>query len=372
MEEKQESARQRTLARELEWVRMLAKARQAKSKARLADYEHLVAEETGERRRDEVEIQIPAGPRLGDLVVEAEGLTKGYGDRLLIDDLTFTLPRGGIVGVIGPNGAGKTTLFRMIVGQEKPDGGQLRVGRRPCKLAYVDQTRDALDPAKTVFEEISGRPGPDHAGGKREVNSRAYVGSVQLHAARTSRRRSASSRAASATASTWPSCCGRAATCCCSTSRPTTSTSTRCARWRRRSLDFAGCAVVISHDRWFLDRIATHILAFEGDSKVVWCEGNFQEYEAAPQAGAWARRRAQPAPHHLPSPDGPLLDPGAREPPERRRQAPSFGCSARNRPPYVPSEGTGVPPPRFTETSGHWMPRRPDRQPPEDAHGSGG
>ncbi|HUE40134.1 MAG TPA: energy-dependent translational throttle protein EttA, partial [Candidatus Binatia bacterium] len=275
-EEKQESARQRTLERELEWVRMAPRARQAKSKARLKAYETLLAEGGGQRA-DDLEISIPPGPRLGNLVVEAKGLRKGYGDRLLIDDLSFALPPGGIVGVIGPNGAGKTTLFRMITGEEKPDGGSLRVGDT-VDLAYVDQSRDSLDGAKTVWEEISG--GADRLlVGKREVPSRAYVASFnfkgtdqqkqvgelsggernRLHLAKLLRRG------------------GNLLL----LDEPTNDLDVDTLRALEDALvEFAGCAVVISHDRWFLDRIATHMLAFEGDSRVMWFEGNYQDYEA--------------------------------------------------------------------------------------------
>jgi len=275
-EEKQASARQRTLERELEWVRMAPRARQAKSKARLKAYETLLAE-GGNQRVDDLEISIPAGPRLGNLVVEAKGLRKGYGDRLLIDDLSFSLPPGGIVGVIGPNGAGKTTLFRMITGEEKPDGGSLRLGDT-VELAYVDQNRDALDAKKTVWEEISG--GADRLMvGKREVPSRAYVASFnfkgtdqqkkvgelsggernRLHLAKLLRRG------------------GNLLL----LDEPTNDLDVDTLRALEDALvEFAGCAVVISHDRWFLDRIATHMLAFEGDSRVTWFEGNYQDYEA--------------------------------------------------------------------------------------------
>ena len=230
-EEKAESARQRTLARELEWVRASPRARQAKSKARLAAYEELLAEETA-KREDSIEISIPPGPRLGDLVVKADKLKKAYGDNVLIEDLTFNLPRGGIVGVIGPNGAGKTTLFRMMTGQEKPDGGTLRIGDT-VKLAYVDQSRDALDGDKTAFDEIA--QGAEILEiGKRKIPARAYVVRVQLQGRPTSRSGSRTCQAASATAFTSRSCCARAATCCCWTSRPTISTSTRCGRWRTR------------------------------------------------------------------------------------------------------------------------------------------
>ena len=229
VEEKTESARRRTLARELEWVRMSPRARHAKSKARLGAYEKLFAEEQNVKL-DKVEIHIPPGPRLGDVVIEAEHVQKGFGDRLLVEDLTFSLPPAGIVGVVGPNGAGKTTLFRMIAGEEQPDAGTLKVGDT-VQLAYVDQSRADLDPASTVWKEISG--GHDIIElGKREVNSRQYVSLVQLQGGATSRSASVTSRAASATACTSRSCCAAAATCCCSTSRRTTSTSTRCARSR--------------------------------------------------------------------------------------------------------------------------------------------
>ena len=276
VEQKQEGARQKTLSRELEWVRMNPRARQAKSKARIAAYENLLAQEK-DRQYDPTEIRIPAGDRLGNVVVDAKGLKKAFGDRLLFDDLTFSLPRGGIVGVIGPNGAGKTTLFRMIMGQEKPDAGELKLGET-VQLAYVDQSRDALDPTKNVWAEISG--GEDKIMvGKREVASRAYVsqfnfqGSDQqkkvgdlsggernrVHLAKLLRRG------------------GNVLL----LDEPTNDLDVDTLRALEEALlDFAGCAVVISHDRWFLDRIATHILAFEGDSKAVWFEGNYQAYEA--------------------------------------------------------------------------------------------
>ena len=277
-EEKQESARRKALARELEWA--THGARGARRQEQGPPQRLREAGRPGIRgaAEDDLIIQIPPGPHLGDLVVRAENVRKGYGDNLLMEDLNFDLPRGGIVGIIGANGAGKTTLFRMIVGQEKPDAGKLRVGETVVP-AYVDQNRDALDGDKTVFEEITG--GAEFL----------MLGQAQGRLARlrrpgsTSRGPTSSARcpscpAASATASTWPSCCAAAATCCCSTSRPTTSTWTRCGRLEEALLNFGGCAVVISHDRWFLDRIATHILAFEGDSKTVWCEGNYQTYEA--------------------------------------------------------------------------------------------
>ena len=230
-EEKSETKRQKTLQRELEWIRMSPRARQAKGKARLNAYEQLLNEDTAQKI-EQVEIYIPPGPRLGDIVVEARGLRKAYGDKLLIDDLTFTLPRGGIVGVIGPNGAGKTTLFRMITGQEKPDAGTLRLGET-VQLGYVDQSRDALDAEQERLggdHRRRGRADDRQADGRR----RAPTSRGSTSRARSSSARSARCRAASATACTWRSCCSAAPTCCCSTSRPTTSTSTRCARSKRR------------------------------------------------------------------------------------------------------------------------------------------
>jgi ATP-binding cassette ChvD family protein len=275
-EEKQESARQRQLARELEWVRQSPKARQAKSKARLAAYEDLLNKETAEKKQDDIEIQVPQGPRLGDDVVIAENLRKGFGENLLIDGLTFRLPKGGIVGVIGPNGAGKTTLFRMIVGQEKPDGGELKIGST-VKLAYVDQSREALKGDNSVWKEVS--DGADYLEyGKQKISSRAYCswfgfrGSDQqklvkelsggernrLHLAKTLK------------------VGGNLLL----LDEPTNDLDVDTLRSLEEALyQFAGCAVVISHDRWFLDRVATHILAFEGDSKVVWFEGNYEAYE---------------------------------------------------------------------------------------------
>ena len=275
-EEKQASARQRTLDRELDWIRMSPRARQAKSKARISAYEQLRGEEA-DRAPESVEIAIPPGPRLGDLVVEAIDLSKAYGERLLIDDLDFTLPAGGIVGVIGANGAGKTTLFRMIVGQEHPDAGTLRIGET-VQLAYVDQSHDALDAAKNVFEEIS--QGDDRIKvGKREIAARAYVASFgfkgsdqqkkvgvlsggernRLHLAKMIRRG------------------GNVLL----LDEPTNDLDVDTLRALEDALiGFAGCVVVITHDRWFLNRIATHILAFEGDSHVEWFEGNYQDYDA--------------------------------------------------------------------------------------------
>jgi energy-dependent translational throttle protein EttA len=275
-EEKQETARQRTLARELEWVRMAPRARQAKSKARLAAYETMLAEDAN-RREDNVEIAIPAGPRLGDLVVEADQLRKGYGDRLLIEDLSFKLPRGGIVGVIGPNGAGKTTLFRMITGQEKPDGGKLRVGET-VELAYVDQSRDTLDPDHTVWQEISGGAEILELG-KRKLNSRAYVAGFNFKGSDQQKKvgtLSGGERNRVHLAKLLKTG-GNVLL----LDEPTNDLDVDTLRALEDALlGFAGCAVVISHDRWFLDRIASHILAFEGDSKVTWFEGNYQDYSA--------------------------------------------------------------------------------------------
>jgi len=275
-EEKQAGARQRTLERELEWVRMAPRARQAKGKARLAAYEKLLAEET-EKAPESVEIYIPPGPRLGGVVVEAEGVAKGYGDNLLFENLTFKLPRGGLVGVIGPNGAGKTTLFRMITGQEKPDRGTLRLGET-VTLGYVDQSRDALDPTKNVFEAIS--EGNEMIElGKRQVNARSYVASFNFKGVDQQKRikdLSGGERNRVHLARTLKTGANLLLL-----DEPTNDLDVDTLRALEEALlEFAGCAVVISHDRWFLDRIATHILAFEGDSKAVWFEGNYQDYEA--------------------------------------------------------------------------------------------
>jgi ATP-binding cassette ChvD family protein len=275
VEEKHASARRRTLERELEWVRMAPRARQAKSKARIRAYEALVAE--GEQRLpDAVEIAIPPGPRLGDVVLEADHLRKGYGERLLIDDLCFALPPGGIVGVIGANGAGKTTLFRMIVGQEKPDAGELRLGKT-VKLAWVDQSRDALDPRKTVWQEISG--GEDRIRvGSREIASRAYVASFNFKGSDQQKlvgSLSGGERNRVHLARTLQLGGNLLLL-----DEPTNDLDVDTLRALEEALvAFPGCAVVISHDRWFLDRIATHILAFEGESHVEWFEGNYQDYE---------------------------------------------------------------------------------------------
>jgi ATP-binding cassette ChvD family protein len=274
VEEKQESARQRTLKHELEWVRTNPKGRHAKSKARLAAYEELASQEF-QKRNETKEIFIPPGPRLGDVVVQAENLTKGYGDRLLIDGISFNLPRGGIVGVIGPNGAGKTTLFRMITGQEKPDGGKLRIGET-VRLAYVDQSRDTLDGGKTVWEEISG--GHDiMLIGKTEVPSRAYCGRFNFRGSdqqKLVRDLSGGERNRVHLAKLLKSGGNLLLL-----DEPTNDLDVDTLRALEEALlDFGGCAVIISHDRWFLDRIATHMLAFEGDSHVVWFEGNYADY----------------------------------------------------------------------------------------------
>jgi ATP-binding cassette ChvD family protein len=276
VEEKQVGARQRTLDREMEWIRMSPRARQTKSKARIREFEALRQQEE-QRLPETVEINIPAGPRLGDVVIEARSLSKGYGDRLLIDDLSFNLPAGGIVGVIGANGVGKSTLFRMLVGQEKPDGGQIRLGET-VKLAYVDQSRDALSPNKTVWEEVSG--GAERIPlGKREIASRAYVASFGFKGADQQKRvgdLSGGERNRVHLAKLLKSG-GNVLL----LDEPTNDLDVDTLRALEDALlGFAGCVVVISHDRWFLDRIATHMLAFEGDSHVEWFEGNYQEYEA--------------------------------------------------------------------------------------------
>jgi ATP-binding cassette ChvD family protein len=275
VEEKQASARRRTLARELEWVRQSPRARQAKSKARIAAFEALRAEEEA-RLPETVEINIPPGPRLGDVVIQAEHLSKGYGDRLLIDDLAFSLPPGGIVGVIGANGAGKSTLFRMLVGEEKPDSGQIRLGET-VRLAYVDQSR-ALDPEKSIFEVIS--DGLDLLKvGRREMPSRAYVASFGFKGAEQQKKvglLSGGERNRVHLAKLLRSG-GNVLL----LDEPTNDLDVDTLRALEDALlGFAGCVVVISHDRWFLDRIATHILAFEGDSHVEWFEGNYQDYAA--------------------------------------------------------------------------------------------
>jgi len=277
-EEKTDAARRRTLERELEWIRMSPRARQAKGKARLNAYEALVAQAAAAPQRAEhLEITIPSGPRLGDVVVEAGHLSKGYGDRLLVDDLTFSLPRGGIVGVIGPNGAGKTTLFRMITGQEAPDAGTLTVGPT-VELAYVDQSRDTLDAERTVYEEITGGVDRLIVGG-REIHGRAYVASFNFKGSDQQKKvggLSGGERNRVHLAKVLTSG-GNVLL----LDEPTNDLDVDTLRALEDGLlAFAGCAVVISHDRWFLDRVATHVLAFEGDSQVRWFEGNFSDYHA--------------------------------------------------------------------------------------------
>jgi energy-dependent translational throttle protein EttA len=287
-EERQESNRQKTIAQELEWVRMNASARRGKPKARLNAYEALLAEERNVKL-DQVQIHIPPGPRLGEVVIEAENLRKGYGDRLLIDDLSFTLPRGGIVGVIGPNGAGKTTLMRMIVGDDTPDAGSLKIGDT-VQLAYVDQSRDALDPDKTVWEEISG--GLDEIPlGDRSVNSRAYTAGFNFKG--TDQQKKVGKLSGGERNRLHLAKLLRSNGNLLLLDEPTNDLDTDTLRALEEALlSFAGCAVVVSHDRWFLDRIATHVLAFEGDSQVRWFEGNFEAYESFrhEQLGAAADR----------------------------------------------------------------------------------
>ena len=275
-EEKTESKRQRTLERELEWVRMSPRARQAKGKARLNAYEELLREDTAQRI-ETAEIFIAPGPRLGDLVVEARHLKKGYGDNLLIEDLDFTLPRGGIVGVIGPNGAGKTTMFRMITGAEQPDGGTLKIGET-VRIGYVDQSRDALGANKTVWEEITG--GNDEIElGKKKIASRAYVSWFNFKGA--GQQRLVGSLSGGERNRVHLAKLLKKGSNLLLLDEPTNDLDVDTLRALEEALlNFAGCAVVISHDRWFLDRIATHMLAFEGDSQVVWFQGNYQDYEA--------------------------------------------------------------------------------------------
>ncbi|MDX6271055.1 MAG: energy-dependent translational throttle protein EttA [Acidobacteriota bacterium] len=292
VEEKQESERQKTLQRELEWIRMSPKGRQAKSKARINSYEALASQET-QGRASELEIYIPPGPRLGDIVIQAEHVSKAFGDRLLIDDLTFSLPPGGIVGIIGPNGAGKTTLFRMITKQEEPDGGSFRMGET-VKLAYVDQSRDALAADKTIWEVIS--DGLDIVMlGSRQVNSRAYVARFNFSGGDQQKKVGALSGGERNRVHLAKMLKQEANVLL--LDEPTNDLDVNTMRALEEALEnFAGCAVVISHDRWFLDRIATHILAFEGESKVVWFEGNYSEYEADRRARLGA---AADQPHRI-------------------------------------------------------------------------
>ncbi|MEM9365442.1 MAG: energy-dependent translational throttle protein EttA [Planctomycetota bacterium] len=275
LEERHQKARERTLARELEWIRMSPKARQAKSKARIKAYEELSAEQF-EDRPDELEIQIPKGPHLGELVIEAKDLAKAFDEKVLIRDLDFRLPAGGIVGIIGPNGAGKTTLFRMLTGQEEPDSGSIRIGDT-VQLGYVDQSRDALDPDKTVFQEIS--DGLDNIDmGGRQVSSRAYVARFNFKGPDQEKKvgkLSGGERNRVHLATLLRRGCNVLLL-----DEPTNDLDVDTLRALEEAiLNFAGCVVVTSHDRWFLDRLATHILAFEGDGDVVWCEGNFDTYE---------------------------------------------------------------------------------------------
>src|ERR687884_482005 len=274
-EGRQEEARRRTLERELEWVRQSPRARQAKSKARISAYDALVAQ-SRERAPETAQIVLPPGPRLGDLVIEAEHVRKGFGDRLLIEDLSFKLPPGGIVGIIGPNGAGKTTLFRMITGQDKPDSGSFKVGDT-VQLGYVDQSR-TLDPEKTIWEEISGGSETVKLG-PREVNSRAYVGRFNFSGS--DQQKKVSMLSGGERNRVHLAKMLKEGANVLLLDEPTNDLDVNTMRALEEALEnFAGCAVVISHDRWFLDRIATHMLAFEGDSKVVWFDGNYSEYEA--------------------------------------------------------------------------------------------
>ncbi|WP_354700194.1 Energy-dependent translational throttle protein EttA [Paraconexibacter sp. AEG42_29] len=277
MEDRQDKSRSRQIAAELEWVRTNPKGRRTKSKARLSRYEELVAEEQNQKL-EEITIHIPPGPRLGDVVIEAKNLTKGFGDRMLIEDLSFTLPPAGIVGVIGPNGAGKTTLFKMLTGEEQPSGGSLRVGDT-VDLAYVDQSRDSLDPNKTVWEEIS--EGHDYiAVGKRELNSRQYVAGFNFK--KSDQQKKVGKLSGGERNRVQLAKLLRRGGNLLLLDEPTNDLDVETlSALESALLSFSGCAVVISHDRFFLDRIATHVLAFEGDSQVTWFEGNFEAYEAA-------------------------------------------------------------------------------------------
>jgi ATP-binding cassette ChvD family protein len=290
-EEKSESERQKTLQRELEWIRMSPKARRAKGKARINAYEQLLDKQSDERRED-LEIPIPPGPRLGDVVIEADKVTKAYGDNLLVEDMTFALPPGGIVGVIGPNGAGKTTLFRLITEQETADSGNIRIGET-VKVAYVDQSR-TLDPNKSIWQEISG--GEDTLKlGNREVNSRAYVGRFNFSGS--DQQKKVSMLSGGERNRVHLAKMLKEGANVLLLDEPTNDLDVNTLRALEEALEnFAGCAVVISHDRWFLDRIATHMLAFEGDSRVVWFEGNYSDYEEDRKARLGA---AAEVPHRI-------------------------------------------------------------------------
>ena len=275
LEEKKETERQKTLQRELEWIKMAPRARHAKSKARINSYEQMLNEETEQRQKD-LEIYIPPGPRLGNVVIDAENISKAYGDKILFENLSFKLPPGGIVGVIGPNGAGKTTLFKLIVGQEKPDSGSFKIGET-VKLAYVDQSREILDPEKTVWEMISGGEEIIYLG-KREINSRAYVGQFNFTGA--DQQKKVGTLSGGERNRVHLAIALKQHANVILLDEPTNDLDVNTMRALEEGLlNFAGCAVVISHDRWFLDRICTHILSFEGDSKVVWFEGNFSDYQ---------------------------------------------------------------------------------------------